>query len=96
MQIAFISQLLYNFFIKEIKRENIFTATEARFLSNAPTQNRRLTPDSCQKQTPPDRTIGTTLALFAFLATRVATVRTKFALFRTNSALIQASVTVTG
>jgi hypothetical protein len=36
----------------------------------------RLTPDSSQAQTPPDHIIGTTIALFAFLATRVTTART--------------------
>jgi hypothetical protein len=35
----------------------------------------RLTPDSRQTQTPPDPTIGSTTASFAFLATEVATVR---------------------
>jgi hypothetical protein len=53
------------------------------------------TPDSCQTQTPPDPTIGTTIASFAFLATRLATVRTYFQFFphRTNGTLIQSSVT---
>jgi hypothetical protein len=37
-------QNLSNFFMKEIKFENIFMATEARFLPNAPTQTRP--PDS--------------------------------------------------
>jgi hypothetical protein len=36
----------------------------------------RLTPDSRHFQTPPDPTIGTTTASFAFLANRGATVRT--------------------
>jgi hypothetical protein len=36
----------------------------------------RLTPDSRQTQTPPDPTIGATIASFAFLAATVATVRT--------------------
>jgi hypothetical protein len=36
----------------------------------------RLTPDSRQMQTPRDPAIGATIASFAFLATRVATVTT--------------------
>jgi hypothetical protein len=35
-----------------------------------------LTPDSRQMQTPPDPTIGVIIASFAFLATKVATVKT--------------------
>jgi hypothetical protein len=34
----------------------------------------RLASDSCQTQIPPDIAIGATIALFAFLATRVATI----------------------
>jgi hypothetical protein len=58
----------------------------------------RLTPDSRQTQTPPDPTIGSTIASFAFLPTRVATVGTSFQFFphRTNGALVQSSVTNTG
>jgi hypothetical protein len=44
--------------IQYIKRENIFTATEARFLPNAPTKTDRLTPDYSQTRTPPDATMG--------------------------------------
>jgi hypothetical protein len=47
--------------------ENVFTATEVRFLSNAPTQNRPpVTPDFRQTQTPPDLIIGATIASFVF------------------------------
>jgi hypothetical protein len=42
----------------------------------------RLTPDSSQKQTSSDPTAGATMAQFAFLATRVATVRTYLNFFR--------------
>jgi hypothetical protein len=58
----------------------------------------RLTPGSRQTQTPPDSTVGATIALFAFLATGVATVRTQFKLFlhQTNGVLVQSSVTVIG
>jgi hypothetical protein len=60
------------------------------------TSSRRLKPDSCQThqhktehlipdsrqtQSPPDPTIGATIESFAFLATRVATVRTWFQFF---------------
>jgi hypothetical protein len=41
----------------------------------------RLTPDSRQTQTPPGPTIGAIVALFVFLAARVATVRTSFQFF---------------
>jgi hypothetical protein len=37
--------------MKQIKREIILTATDAKFLPNAPTQNRP--PDSRLRQTPP-------------------------------------------
>jgi hypothetical protein len=59
--------------MKQIKCENIFTAAEAGFLANVPTQKQ--TPDFCQTQTLPDPTVGTAITSFAFLATRVATVR---------------------
>jgi DsbC/DsbD-like thiol-disulfide interchange protein len=70
------STIFITFLVKEIKCENICTATEARFLPNAPTKADRLTPDSRQTQTTPAPTIGATIAWFASLASRVATVRT--------------------
>jgi hypothetical protein len=59
------------------KIQIIFTAAEARFLSNAQTQKRP--PDSRhrRRQTPTHPTI----ASFVFLATRVATVRIYFHFF---------------
>jgi hypothetical protein len=62
------------------------------------TSSRRLKPDSRQRQTPPDPTIGANIPSFAFLATEVANVKTKFRFLpqRMNSALIQASVTDNG
>jgi hypothetical protein len=58
----------------------------------------RLTPDSRQTHTPPDPIAGVTIVSFAFLVTRVATVRTWFEFFphRTNGALVQSSVTDIG
>lgn len=52
-------------------------ATEAKFLLNASTST-----ESQQTQTPPDLNIGATINLFAFIATRVATVRTLMYFFR--------------
>jgi hypothetical protein len=58
--------------------------TQVRFLRNAPTQIRP--PDSkllphTHTQTHTDATIGAAIAPFAFLSTRVATVRTYFQFF---------------
>jgi hypothetical protein len=39
-------------------------------------ENNRLTPDSHQTETPPDYTISTIIAFFAFAAIRIATVKT--------------------
>jgi hypothetical protein len=49
-------------------------------------------------QTPPDPTMGTTIASFVFLATTVTSVRTQFYLFHhhMNDALVQFSVTHIG
>jgi hypothetical protein len=41
----------------------------------------RLTADSCQMYTSWDPTVGTATASFAFLATRITTIRTNFQLF---------------
>jgi hypothetical protein len=64
-----ITPTLLKFFFKLIKCQNIFTATQARFLPKAPTQISRLNPDFHQRLTPTHPTIGATKASFAFLAT---------------------------
>jgi hypothetical protein len=68
---------------KTAKCQNIFPANEPRFLPNAPTQN---------------LIQGNTIALFAILVTRVASIRTYCHFFPhfTNGALVQSSVTDTG
>jgi hypothetical protein len=79
-----------NFFINYIKCENIFTATEARFkrTNTKPTASQQVT-YSRQTQTPPDTSIGATIASFAFLDTRIATVRTSiFFPLHKNGALV--------
>jgi hypothetical protein len=58
------------FLLKQMKRESIFAATENIFLTDAPTKADRLT------QTPPDPTIGVTMAACAFFATTAAIIRT--------------------
>jgi hypothetical protein len=57
-----------------------------------------LTTYSRQTHPPPNPTIGTTISSFAFLATRVATIRTffQFCLQCMNSALVQSSMTDIG
>jgi hypothetical protein len=47
-----------------------------QFKLNLKIFSQRLKPDSCQTLTPPDPTIGATRALFLYIATTVATVRT--------------------
>jgi hypothetical protein len=59
-------------FLKLIKFENI-TATESKFLPNAPTKRDILTPGSRRTPNPPDPTTGTVMASHSFLGTRVAT-----------------------
>jgi hypothetical protein len=58
----------------------------------------RLIPDTRQKHTQPDSTIGAITAAFEFFATTVATARTLFKFFphRTNGALVQLSLTDIG
>jgi hypothetical protein len=51
-------------------------ATEAKLMTRVPKQTDRLTPDSRQIQTLSDSTTGATISSCAFLAIRVATVRT--------------------
>jgi hypothetical protein len=70
-----------------MKYENIFTATEARFLSNAPTENR-----PSGSRLPPDPTI----ASFIFLATEVATVRILFQFFLIARTCLSSSLTDLG
>jgi hypothetical protein len=77
------------------KCENIFTATEARFLSNAPTQNQP--PDS---RLPPnaDSTRPRHGLVLRFYLPRVATVRYEFhnVSYRTNDALMHSTMTGSG
>jgi hypothetical protein len=53
----------------------------------------RLIPHSCQTWSPPDATIGATVVSFVSFAAGVATVGTSVALYRTNGAPVQSSVT---
>jgi hypothetical protein len=63
-----------------LSKLNIFTATKP--VPDKQHKTDRLTPDFHQTQTPPDPIIDVNTASFAFLAVRVATVRTSFQFFR--------------